>query len=93
MKDDMWSDTTTSMSRFRATVFLIAMGVLASTSGSSAQTAQTGSANRPLLQRDMVGLNPQPEPPSKNKMKRKLRPNEIRGLNPQPEPPSSRIPR
>ena len=88
IRDGKWNGTTISTSRVPTIVFLVAMGLLANTIGSDAQTTQTNSANRPLIQRNAVGLNPQPEPPSKTKMKRKLRPNEMRGLNPQPEPPS-----
>ncbi|KAB2913135.1 MAG: hypothetical protein F9K29_16880 [Hyphomicrobiaceae bacterium] len=51
--------------------------------------AETGQVKKstPLTQREGVGLNPQPEPPSATRKRKRLKPGEIRGLNPQPEPP------
>ena len=45
-------------------------------------------AAKNMNKKGMVGLNPQPEPPSRKKGKG-IKPSELRGLNPQPEPPSA----
>ena len=75
-----------SKSRTSAIVVLVATGFIANANGVGAQTDKPGKA-KALTQREAVGLNPQPEPPSRNKKKQKLKPAEMRGLNPQPEPP------
>lgn len=65
---------------------LIALGCTLATSAAVAQSDQL-KKSKTVAPRDAVGLNPQPEPPSRKKMKQRLRPGEMRGLNPQPEPP------
>lgn len=68
-----------------AVVLPIALGFMFDASVCSAQSDQLRKS-KPLTQREAVGLNPQPEPPSRKRLR--LKPGEMRGLNPQPEPPS-----
>ncbi len=52
---------------------------------------KTPSAKKTQNKKGMVGLNPQPEPPSQARKGKVIRPGEMRGLNPQPEPPSTPV--
>ena len=75
-----------SKSRTSSAILVFATALVANATVGGAQIDQPGKAKAPN-QREAVGLNPQPEPPSRNKKKQKLKPAEMRGLNPQPEPP------
>ena len=79
--------TCTAISRRpSALVLVVATALVANASAAGAQIDQPGKA-KPLDKREAVGLNPQPEPPSRKKKRQRLKPAEMRGLNPQPEPP------
>ena len=67
-------------SRGSAVVLVVATALVANASVGAAQI-------KALNEREAVGLNPQPELPSRKKKKQRLKPAEMRGLNPQPEPP------
>lgn len=84
---EMPAGTAISKSRTFAIALFVAMGFFAFVGTGNAQSTQMGTTSKTLNQRNAVGLNPQPEPPSKSKIKQKLKPAEMRGLNPQPEPP------
>src|SRR5262245_47615043 len=84
----MWTDRAIAYSTSRSGYFsfLIVVGLLVGSDDGRAQTSVNPSASKSINQRNTVGLNPQPEPPSRAKIK-KVKPVEMRGLNPQPEPP------
>ena len=67
-------------------LLLTALGCTLDTSASGAQSDRLGKS-KAVAPREAVGLNPQPEPPSRTRKKQRLKPGEMRGLNPQPEPP------
>ncbi|MBX9591905.1 MAG: hypothetical protein K2X43_21645 [Hyphomonadaceae bacterium] len=74
------------MRRECARLLVIALGCALASGASLAQSDQRGKA-KPVAPREAVGLNPQPEPPSRTRKRHRLKPGEMRGLNPQPEPP------
>jgi hypothetical protein len=53
------------------------------------KTLKMPSVKKTPDKKGMVGLNPQPEPPSQARKGKLIKPGEMRGLNPQPEPPSA----
>ena len=71
---------------FAAIGLLVSVAVASAQSTQMGTSTQVGTSNKTLNQRNAVGLNPQPEPPSAKGVK-KVKPVEMRGLNPQPEPP------
>jgi hypothetical protein len=84
------------MPHMRIVTFAILSGVVVLAQPMSAEEVakqdqkmlKAPSASKPLNKKGLVGLNPQPEPPSQAKKGKLVKPGEMRGLNPQPEPPS-----